>query len=170
LIAYKNVVDNMPLSETQENLINWYITKVIPIVHVLSRAKDNWRPFAIVSGAYSTFVTLSDEAFALFLIKHYRSPPSAKSIRAFKINKFIKIEKQDNASGKNKKTMKIKMMTKKKRMATMTKRMKMIKIMRRVTMRRITTMMIYKESQKRERKFTRKKLTSSKARKISKIG
>ena len=34
--------------------------------------------------------------------KHYRLPPSAKSIRAFKINKFIKIQKQDNASGKNK--------------------------------------------------------------------
>ena len=44
--------------------------------------------------------------------KHYRLPPSAKSIRAFKINK---------------------MTMKKKRMAMMTKRMKMIKITRRIT-------------------------------------
>jgi len=99
---YKNVFDDKPLSETQENLINWYITMVIPIVHVLSRAKNNWRPFAIVSGAYSTFVTLSDEAFTSFLIIHYRSPPTAKSIKALKINKFIKKEKQVNESRKNK--------------------------------------------------------------------
>jgi len=63
LIAYKNVFDDKPISETAKNLINWYVTTVIPIVHVSSRARNNWRPFASVSGAYSTIVTLSDEAF-----------------------------------------------------------------------------------------------------------
>jgi len=69
LQAYKNVFDDKPLFNTNENLINWYVTMVIPIVHVASRVSNNWRPFAFVSGAplpYSTFVTLSDEAFALF--------------------------------------------------------------------------------------------------------
>ena len=63
MIAYKNVFDDKPISETTKNLINWYVTMVIPIVHVSSRARNNWRPFASVSGAYSTIVTSSDEAF-----------------------------------------------------------------------------------------------------------
>jgi len=49
---------------------------VIPIVHVVSKIRNNWKPFVFASGApmiYSTFVTLSDEDFA-FLIKHYRLP------------------------------------------------------------------------------------------------
>ena len=97
LVAYKKVYDDKPLSETEENLIHWYITMIILIVHVSSRAKNNWRPFSAVPGAYSSFVTSSDEAFALFLMKHYRSPPTA-SIKPFKVNKFIKKEKQDNQS------------------------------------------------------------------------
>jgi len=100
LVAYKKVYDDKPLSETEENLINWYIMTIIPIVHVSSRAKNNWRPFSAVPGAYSSFVTSLDEAFALFLMKHYRSPPTAKLIKPFKVNKFIKKEKQDNQSGK----------------------------------------------------------------------
>ena len=63
MIAYKNVFDDKPISETAKNLINWYVTTVIPIVHVSSRARNNWRPFASVSGAYSTIVTSSDGAF-----------------------------------------------------------------------------------------------------------
>jgi len=68
---------------------------VIPIVHVASRAKNNWRPFEFVSGApatYSTFVTSSDEAFALFLIKHYRSP--LLPTKRIKVGKIITKEKQ----------------------------------------------------------------------------
>jgi len=83
LVAYKNVFDEKPLSETEENLMNWFITMVIPIVHVKTKKKNNWRPFSAVPGAYSSFVTSSDEAFALFLMKHYRVPPSAKSIKPF---------------------------------------------------------------------------------------
>ena len=46
-----------------------------------SRAKHNWRPFAFESGVppiYSSYITSSDEAFALFLLKHYRTPPMPK--------------------------------------------------------------------------------------------
>jgi len=45
---------------------------VIPIVHVSSRARNNWRPFASVSGAYSTIVTSSDEAFTMTRIRDTR--------------------------------------------------------------------------------------------------
>jgi len=47
-----------------------------------------------VSGAplpYATFVTSSNEVFALFLIKHYRTPPPMKRL---KVTKLIKKEKQ----------------------------------------------------------------------------
>ncbi len=95
LEAYKKVFYDKPLSETDENLMNWFITTVIPIIHVASRAKNNWRPFAFVSGApasYSTFVTSSDEAFALFMMKHYRSPPPPT--KRIKMGKMIKKEKE----------------------------------------------------------------------------
>jgi len=59
----------------------WYVTEVLPHIHVSSRVKNNWRPYALVGGStplYSTFVTSSDEAFGLFLINYYRNPPLAK--------------------------------------------------------------------------------------------
>ncbi len=67
----KNVFSDKPLSEADADLINWFITTVIPIVHAVSRTKNDWRPFVFVSGApaaYSTFVASSNEAFALFLL------------------------------------------------------------------------------------------------------
>ncbi len=71
----------------------------MPIVHISSRVCNNWHPFAFTGGSpplYSTFVTSSDEAFALFLIKYYRSPPSVKEKFA-KISKTVlKIEKNEN--------------------------------------------------------------------------
>jgi len=39
------------------------------MVHVASRAKNNWQPFVYESGApslYSNYITSSNEAFALF--------------------------------------------------------------------------------------------------------
>jgi len=60
--------------------------EVLPIIHVLSWAKNNWHPFALVGGSaplYSVFVT-SDEAFALFLLNYYRSPPPAKETKITK--------------------------------------------------------------------------------------
>ena len=59
----------------------WFVTEVLPLVHVSSRVKNNWHPFALVGGSaplYSTFVTSSDKAFGLFLINYYRNPPLAK--------------------------------------------------------------------------------------------
>ncbi len=41
---------------------------------------------------YSTFVTSSDEAFALFLIKHYRTP--LPPMKRLKVTKLLKKEKQ----------------------------------------------------------------------------
>jgi len=54
------------------------------IVQVASWARNNWHPFAFVKGSsplYSNMVTSSDEAFALFLLKHYRSPPPEKEYK-----------------------------------------------------------------------------------------
>jgi len=47
-----------------------------------SCTKFNWHPFAFISGVpptYSSFITTSDEAFALFLVKYYRGPPLPKN-------------------------------------------------------------------------------------------
>jgi len=94
---------------------------VIPIVHVASRARNNWRPFAFVSGApspYSTFVTSSNEAFALFLIKHYRTPlPPTKRL---KVTKLIKNKRR--MMMKKERTMRKKRMMKKRK--TMMNKMK----------------------------------------------
>jgi len=81
LIAYKQLYNEKDINDEQENLLNWFITTVLPIVHVASQTKLNWRPFAFQHGIpplYSTFVTTSNEAFALFLLKHYRNPPPPK--------------------------------------------------------------------------------------------
>ena len=86
LSVYKKLFESNEKSLTDEQtfLLNWFITTAMPMVHVSSRAKNNWRPFAFVGGSpplYSSLVTASDEAFALFLLKHYRIPPGgAKGI------------------------------------------------------------------------------------------
>jgi len=54
---------------------------VIPVVHVASCTKHNWLSFAFHNGVpppYSTFVTTSDEAFALFLLKTLQEPTTTK--------------------------------------------------------------------------------------------
>ena len=74
----------------------WFVTAVLPLVHVSSRVKNNWRPFALVGGSaplYSTFVTSSDKAFALFLMNYYRSPPPAKET---KITKKLHEKQEDD--------------------------------------------------------------------------
>jgi len=76
---------------------------VIPIVDAASsRARNNWSPFAFVSGIctmYSTFGTSSNEAL-IFLIKHYRLPPL--TTKTFKVTKLINKEKQHNQCEKDK--------------------------------------------------------------------
>jgi len=78
---YKRGFDGETLKEEEQNIFNWFITTVLPIMHVASHAKHNWQPFAFKSGVppiYSSYITLSDEAFSLFLLKHYRIPPMPK--------------------------------------------------------------------------------------------
>ena len=85
LLAYHNIYSNPNDNNPKINkILLWFVMEVLPIVHVSSRAKNNWRPFALVGGSaplYSAFVTSSDEAFALFLINYYRSPPPAKETK-----------------------------------------------------------------------------------------
>ena len=72
------------LNKDEKLLVNWFIINVLPMVHVVSQAKNNWWPYAYKSGAppiYSNYITSSDEAFKLFLIKHYRIPPPLKDIK-----------------------------------------------------------------------------------------
>jgi len=45
---------------------------------------------------YSIFIALSNEAFALSLLKHYRLLPLAKQMKGFKVTKLIKKEKQQD--------------------------------------------------------------------------
>jgi len=71
LKAYKLLYDKKDFCNEQENLLNWFITMVFPIVHVASQTKHNWHPFAFQNGVpllYSAFVTTSDESFALVLL------------------------------------------------------------------------------------------------------
>ena len=85
---------------------------VIPVVHVASHTKHNWHPFAFRNGVpplYSTFVMTSNEAFALFLLKHYRNPPPPKEEK-LKTTKKVKKEKRKK---ERKETMKEKEKTKK---------------------------------------------------------
>ena len=66
-----------------------------------SRAKNNWCPFALVGGSaplYSAFITSSNEAFALFLLNYYRSPPLAKET---KITKKLLCNKQQDDDDDN---------------------------------------------------------------------
>jgi len=90
--------DEKDLNDEQENLLNWYITTVLPIVHVASRTKHNWRPFAFHNGVpplYSNFVTTLDEAFVLFLLQHYRNPPPEKEEKLKKTKtRIVKIERK----------------------------------------------------------------------------
>jgi len=75
----------------------------LPIVHVSSRAKNNWRPFALVGGSaplYSAFVTSSDKAFALFLLHYYRNPPPAKDTKKIKRQDDDYDQEEDKQQGK----------------------------------------------------------------------
>jgi len=89
---------NRNQQQNPKSVFTWFVTSIIPIVHISSRVHNNWHSFAFTKGSpplYSTFVTSSsDEAFALFLIKHYRYPPPVKEKFA-KISKTVlKIEKK----------------------------------------------------------------------------
>ena len=82
--AYQQLYTNKSLDNDKEELLMWFITWVMLIIHIASWAKNNWHPFAFIKGSpplYSSIVTSSDEAFALFLLKHYRSPPAAKECK-----------------------------------------------------------------------------------------
>jgi len=110
-MAYKLLYDGQDFNDEQENVLNWFITMVIPVVHVASRTKHNWRPFAFQNGIpplYSTFVTTSDEAFALFLLKHYRNPPPPKEEKPKKTKTPVKIggKKKGNNKEKNEESQK----------------------------------------------------------------
>jgi len=97
IIVYKLLYDDNDITNEQENILNWFITTVIPVVHVASHTKFNWHPFAFCSGVpplYSTFVTTSDEAFALFLLKHYRNPLPPKEEKSKKSVTPVKVEKK----------------------------------------------------------------------------
>ena len=101
LSVYKKLFESNEKSLTNEQtfLLNWFITTAMPTVHVSSRVKNNWRPFAFVGGSpplYSSLVTASDEAFALFLLKHYRIPPPVKETKLTTFSKLIKKENDKN--------------------------------------------------------------------------
>jgi len=82
--AYQQLYTNKSLDNDKEELLMWFITWVMLIIHIASWAKNNWHPFAFIKGSpplYSSIVTSSNEAPALFLLKHYRSPPVAKEYK-----------------------------------------------------------------------------------------
>jgi len=113
IIAYKLLYDDNDITDEQENILNWFIMTVIPVVHVASRTKFNWCPLAFRSGVpplYSTFVTTSNEAFALFLLEHYRNPPPPKEEKSKKSVTPVKVEKKKKnvAAKKRKKPKKVK--------------------------------------------------------------
>jgi len=96
LLKLKALFDDEVLNEDDKLLVNWFIINVLPTVHVASWAKNNWQLYAYESGApplYSNYITSSDEAFALFLIKHYRVPPPLKEIKVEKSSKGQKKKK-----------------------------------------------------------------------------
>jgi len=77
--AYQTLYRNKSLDQ-----LMWFITRVMPIIHIASQARKNCHQFAFIKGSptlYSSIVTSSNEAFALFLLKHYRSPPLAKEYK-----------------------------------------------------------------------------------------
>jgi len=104
LLAYQNVYSNPNNNDPKiNNILLWFVTEVLPIVHVSSRAKNNWRPFALVGGSaplYSAFVTSSDEAFALFLLHYYRNPPPAKDTKKIKRQDDDYDQEEDKQQGK----------------------------------------------------------------------
>ena len=104
LLAYQNVYSNPNNNDPKiNNILLWFVTEVLPIVHVSSRAKNNWRPFALVGGSaplYSAFVTSSDEAFALFLLHYYRNPPPAKDTKKIKRQDDDDDQEEDKQQGK----------------------------------------------------------------------
>jgi len=96
---YKRVFDGATLKEEVQNIFNLFITTVLPIIHMASCAKHNWQPFGFESGVppiYSSYITSSDEAFTLFLLKHYRIPPMPKGEKQ-KQPKSPLIKKQKHA-------------------------------------------------------------------------
>jgi len=83
-LKIKALFEGEELNEDNKSLVNWFIINVLPVVHVASWAKDNWHPYAYKFGVpplYSNYVTFSDKAFALFLIKHYKVSLPAKEIK-----------------------------------------------------------------------------------------
>jgi len=98
--AYKNLYNGSPLDDDEKEVMNWFVMRVMPIVHVGSQAKNNWHPFAFVGGSpplYLTMVTSSNESFGLFLLTHYRTPPPPSNKKIFKLgSKTVKEEKQDD--------------------------------------------------------------------------
>jgi len=78
---------------------------------VASCAKHNWPPFAFESGVppiYSSYITSSDEAFALFLLKHYRTPPVPKEEKHKQPKSPLIKKKNRHNMMETKKTMKMK--------------------------------------------------------------
>jgi len=67
--AYRLLLEGKELNEDEEGVFGWFITTVLPIIHLASWAKFNWHPFSFISGVtptYSFLITNSDEAMHCF--------------------------------------------------------------------------------------------------------